>query len=241
LAEHAFALMMASARFVVVLNNAAKAGGPIPRPTNEPGQYMTILRKKTLGLIGFGRAGRLLVPKARGFEMNVLAYDPYIDDKWFEKLNVKKVSLDQLLKESDFISIHANLTEESRHLIGLEQLKKMKPQAFIVNTSRGGIIDEQALCAALSERMIAGAGLDVVEVEPVRADNPLSKFNNVILTGHRAGSSRESSIIWGIRPAEEVSRIMRGEWPYGLVNLEVKEKYTKKWGKMNEPGDVNYE
>jgi D-3-phosphoglycerate dehydrogenase len=238
LAEHAMSLMMASARFVVQLNNSVKAGGPIPRPAREPEEYMTILRQKTLGLIGFGYAGRLMVPKARGFEMDVLAFDPYVDSDVFEQMKVKQVDLDTLLKNSDFISIHASLTEESRHLIGLDQFRKMKPKAFIVNTSRGGIIDEEALCTAISEKYIAGAGLDVTETEPVPADSPLNKYDNIILTGHRAGSSRECTITWGLQPAEEVVRIIRGEWPFGLVNPEVKEKYVQKWGDMNEPGDV---
>jgi len=238
LAEHAMALMLACTRWIVLLNNSVKAGGPIPRPDYESDRHMSILKGKTLGLIGFGIAGRLMVPKGRGFEMNILAYDPYVDRDEFEKLNVNKVSLERLLEESDFISIHANLTEDSRHLIGLEQFKKMKRNAYIVNTARGGIIDEQALCTALSEGYIAGAGLDVTDPEPVPADSPLSKFDNVILTGHRAGSSLESYIIWGKQPAEEVSRIMRGEWPLGLVNPEVKDRYIAKWGKMSESRDA---
>ena len=238
LAEHAMALMLACTRWIVLLNNRVKAGGPVPRPNYESDQYMSILKGKILGLIGFGIAGRLMVPKARGFEMNIVAYDPYVNKDEFKKLNVNQVSLERLLAESDFISIHANLTEESRHLIGLEQLKKMKRSAFIVNTARGGIIDEQALCTALSEGYIAGAGLDVTDLEPVPVGSPLCKFDNVILTGHRAGSSRESYIIWGKRPAEEVSRIMRGEWPLGLVNPEVKDRYIAKWGEMSESRDA---
>ena len=238
LAEHAMALMLACTRWIVLLNNRVKAGGPVPRPNYESYQHMSILKGKTLGLIGFGIAGRLMVPKARGFEMNIVAYDPYVNKDEFKKLNVNQVSLERLFAESDFISIHANLTEESRHLIGLEQLKKMKRSAFIVNTARGGVIDEQALCTALSEGYIAGAGLDVTDLEPVPVGSPLCKFDNVILTGHRAGSSRESYIIWGKRPAEEVSRIMRGEWPLGLVNREVKDRYIAKWGEMSESRDA---
>lgn len=238
LAEHAMSLMLASARFVVQLHNSIKAGGPIPRPAREPEEYMTILRQKTLGLVGFGYAGRLMVPKAKGFEMDILAFDPYVNQIVFKQMDVKQVDLDTLLENSDFISIHASLTEESRHLIGIDQFKKMKPKAFIVNTSRGGIINEEALCTAISEKYIAGAGLDVTEKEPVPADSPLFKYDNIILTGHRAGSSREGTVIWGLQPAEEVVRIIRGEWPFGLVNPEVKEKYVQKWGQLKEPGDV---
>jgi D-3-phosphoglycerate dehydrogenase len=238
LAEHAMALMLACVRLIVTLNNRVKAGQPVFRGIDEAGKHMTILKGKTLGLVGFGNAGRLMVPKARGFEMNILAFDPYVDKNIFKKLDVRQVDLDTLLAESDFISIHASLTKESRHLIGLEQFKKMKRSTYIVNTSRGGIIDGQALCTALSEGYIAGAGLDVTDPEPVPLDSPLKKFDNVILTGHHAGSSLESSIVWGMQPAEEVSRMMRGEWPIGLVNPEVKKKYMAKWGKMSEPRGV---
>ena len=241
LAEHSMALMLACARYIGILNTRIREGRPIIRQSDEAGRFMTILRGKTLGIIGFGNAGRLLVPKAKGFEMKILAYDPYIESHYFEQLGVTPVSLDRLLKESDFVAIHADLNPTSRHMIGLEQFKEMKQTAFIVNTARGAIIDEQALLTALSDGYIAGAGLDVTESEPVQSDNPLLKYENVIFTGHRAGSSSESSVVWGIRPAEEVSRIMRHEWPIGLVNPEVKERYTAKWGEMNDPRDTNLE
>ena len=170
--------------------------------------------------------------------MDVLTFDPYVDKSVFEQMGVKQVDFDTLLENSDFISVHAALTEESRHMIGLKQFKKMKPKAFIVNTSRGGIIDEQALCTAMENKYIAGAGLDVTEKEPVPDDSPMFKYDNIIITGHRAGSSREGTVRWGLQPAEEVVRIIRGEWPFGLVNRDVKEKFVQKWGEMKEPGDV---
>jgi D-3-phosphoglycerate dehydrogenase / 2-oxoglutarate reductase len=232
LAEHAMALLLSCARYIGVQNTRIKSGRLPIRQSEEAGRHMTILKGKTLGIIGFGNAGKALVPKARGFEMNILAYDPFIDVKCFEQFQVTRVSLDKLLEESDFIAIHADLNPTSLHMIGLDQFKKMKPGAFIVNTARGPIIEEKALLTAISEGYIAGAGLDVTDPEPVRADNPLLKFDNVIFTGHRAGSSVESSVIWGIRPAEEVARIMRHEWPIGLVNPEVKKYYIDKWGPM---------
>jgi phosphoglycerate dehydrogenase-like enzyme len=181
-----------------------------------------------------------MVPKAKGFEMRILAYDPFVEKSSCEKLNVKMVSLDELLEESDFISIHANLTPENKHLLGLEQFKKMKRSAFIINTARGAIIDERALYSALSEGFIAGAGLDVTDPEPVALDSPLLKFDNVILTGHHAGDSPESKAASATQSAEEVSRVMRGEWPFGLVNLEVKEKYIVKWGRKIKGGNSNH-
>jgi len=233
LAEHAMALILGCARWIVLLHNRVKTGAKLPAPVGDKsGKNLSTLKGKTLGLVGFGNAGKAMVPKARGFEMKVLAYDPYIEDTAFNGMGVTGVSLDRLLQESDFISVHANLSEESRHLIGLEQFKKMKKSAFIVNTARGGIIDEKALYTALSEGYLAGAGLDVTDPEPVSVDSPLFNFENVIVTGHRAGSSYEADIAWVTQPAEELSRIIRGEWPRSLVNPEVKDKFVSKWGEM---------
>lgn len=239
LAEHTMALILACARWIVVLHDRVKMGRGADAVSDEAEQHMSILKGKTLGLIGFGNAGRAMVPKAKGFEMRILAYDPYVEKSSCEKLNVKKASLDKLLEKSDFISIHANLTPENRHLVGLEQFKKMKRSAFIINTARGAIIDERALYSALSEGYIAGAGLDVTDPEPVALDSPLLKFDNVILTGHHAGVSPESKAASATQSAEEVSRVMRGKWPFGLVNPEVKEKYIAKWGQQIKGGTSN--
>jgi D-3-phosphoglycerate dehydrogenase len=234
LAEHAMALMLACSRWIMVLHSRIKMGKPVVPASAEAIRHMSILRRKTLGLVGFGNAGRAMVPKAKSFGMSILAYDPYVDKGLFEELNVEKVTLDRLLEESDFISIHANLTPENRHLIGLEQFKKMKRSAFIINTARGAILDERALYTALSDGYIAGAGLDVTDPEPLPVDSPLLNFDNVILTGHNAGSSPESQAAMWTVPIEELSRVMHGEWPFGLVNPEVKEKYTAKWGEMRQ-------
>jgi D-3-phosphoglycerate dehydrogenase len=236
LAEHAMALILTSARWIMVLHHRVRIGKTVPPANDEAEHHMSILKGKTLGIIGFGNSGRALVPKARGFEMRILAYDPYVNRGIFKEKKVEPVSLDRLLEESDFISIHANLTPENRHLIGPEQFKKMKRNVFIINTARGGLIDEPALCDTLAHGNIAGAGLDVTDQEPVPLDSPLLKFDNVILTGHNAGTSPESKARAATQPAEELSRVMRGEWPLGLVNPEVKEKFMAKWGRMREPG-----
>jgi D-3-phosphoglycerate dehydrogenase / 2-oxoglutarate reductase len=241
LSEHAMSLMLACARNIVRGHSNVREGKPAPRLTEKEGQHLTILKGKTLGIIGFGLSGRRLVPKARGFEMEILTYDPYVEKDVFKQYDVQPVELNTLLEKSDFIAIHASLNPTSFHLLGLEQLRKMKPTAFIVNTARGAIIDESALIPVLSDGGIAGAGLDVTEREPLPADSPLTRLNNVILTGHRAGSSLESNVIWGIRPAEDVARMMRREWPIGLVNPEVKEKFVAKWGSMSEPRDASFE
>jgi D-3-phosphoglycerate dehydrogenase / 2-oxoglutarate reductase len=232
LAEHAMALMLGCARYIVIQNSRVKAGKQALRQNDKEGRFLTILKGKTLGIIGLGSAGTALVPLAKGFNMNILAYDPFLDGSEFEKQNVKQVQLDTLMRESDYVAILASLNQTNVHMIGLEQLKSMKPTAFIVNTARGSIIDEPALITALSEGYIAGAGLDVNDPEPILPDNPLLKMENVILTGHRASSSRESGIVMGRRPAEELTRIMHEEWPIGLINPEVKDRLLAKWGKL---------
>jgi D-3-phosphoglycerate dehydrogenase / 2-oxoglutarate reductase len=235
LAEQAMALMLASARWVGVINTRMKMGKIVPPASPDANAHMSILKGKTLGLVGFGGSAKEMVPKARGFEMNILAYDPYVPDKVFERLNVKKVDLNTLLRESDFVSIHTGLSDETRHMISTEQFKMMKKNAYIINIARGPIIDEKALCAAVSEGLIAGAGLDTTEKEPVPADSPLLKFETILLTGHNAGNSPEARLNTAIFPVRELVRVMNGEWPLGLVNPEVKKNYIAKWGEMKEP------
>ena len=234
LSDHAMALILASSRWILGLHSRAKMGKPVPPASPEAFQNMNILRGKILGLIGFGQSGRAMVPKAKGFGMRVLSYDPYVDEDSVQDLKVEKVSLDQLLEEADFISIHANLTTETKHLIGLEEFKKMKRSAFIINVARGPIINESALYKALSDRYIAGAGLDVTDPDPPEKDSPLLKFDNVIVTGHNAGSSSDvPAKMWSF-VTEQISRVIRKEWPLGVVNPRAKERYIAKWGPVNE-------
>jgi D-3-phosphoglycerate dehydrogenase len=142
------------------------------------------------------------------------------------------MSLDQLLQESDYVSLHAALTQENRHMIGLDQFKKMKRTAYFVNTARGALVDEQALFTALSEGYIAGAALDVMETEPPSPDNPLLGLENVIITPHTAQYSDQSEEELWRQPWEEVARILRGNWPRAFVNPQVKDKFLAKWGEL---------
>jgi len=190
------------------------------------------LRGAILGLIGLGRVATTLVPKAKGFGMRILAYDPYVPASLVKELAIEGVSLEQLLRESDFVSIHCSLTPETRHLIGLEQLKKMKPSAILINTARGGIVDTEALYVALTEGYIAGAGLDAIEPDPPSPEHPMLKLDNVILTGHTAFVGPEAEAEMWHRPLEEIARMKRGEWPHSLVNPQVKERFVQKWGQM---------
>ena len=188
------------------------------------------LSRQTLGLIGFGRIPRTIVPKAKAFGLRTIAYDPNLPNTIFKRFRVESVGLDQLLEESDFVSLHALLTPETKHMMGLQQFKKMKPNAYLINTARGELVDEEALYTALSDGLIAGAGLDVLEAEPPSPDNPLLKLDNVLITGHFAYYSEESTEELFRRPWEEVARVLQGEWPHGLVNPQVKERFKTKWG-----------
>lgn len=146
----------------------------------------------------------------------------------FEEIGVELVTFDCLLKESDYVSIHANLTKETHHLLNLEQLKKMKSTAYLINVSRAGITDEQALYTALTHGYIARAALDVVEGECVGLENPVLKLDNVIFTAHSAFYSEQSIFELTYRPYEEICQIIRGEWPLRWLNPEVKENFIKR-------------
>jgi len=188
------------------------------------------LSGQTLGLIGFGNIARTLVPKAKVFGFRVIAYAPHVPSILFKTLKVEAVELGQLLKESDFVSMHTALTSATKHMMGLQQFKKMKPAAYFINTARGELVDEKALYTALSQGLITGAGLDVLNSEPPSPDNPLLKLDNVLITGHSAYYSEESREELFKRPWEEVVIVLQGEWPHSLVNPQVKERFGVKWG-----------
>jgi len=229
--DHAMALILACARKFYQLLPDIKIG-----KWSTQADYLSALKPlhrlsgQTLGLIGFGNISRTLVPKAKVFGFRIIAYDPHVPNILFKTFKVESVELDQLLKESDFVSMHTALTLETKHMIGLQQFKRMKPTAYFINTARGELVDERALYTALSEELIAGAGLDVLESEPPSPDNPLLKLNNVLITGHFAYYSEESHEELFRWPWEEVARVLQGEWPQGLVNPQVKERFSVKWG-----------
>jgi D-3-phosphoglycerate dehydrogenase len=176
------------------------------------------LHGKTVGLVGLGRIGRLVAGLTRAFGMKVLAYDPYVSSSDLAEL----VSLDRVLRESDFVSCHPVLTPETFHLINAERLAQMKPTAYLINTSRGGVIDELALIDALRQGQIAGAGLDVFETEPPEQDNPLLHMPNVIGTPHGLGHAEESLLRCAGMTEENVLALIDGRLPPYLVNPTVK-------------------
>lgn len=236
-AEHAMALILACARKLVRLDRAVREGKWESYEKREIRfnilPPMLPVKGKTLGIIGLGRIGRRLVPKAKGFDIRVLAYDPYIPASVFQECGAEAVALDYLVENSDFISVHAASTPETRHMLGAEQFRKMKPTAYVINCARGEFIDEKALHDAITQKEIAGAALDVVQGEVMPLDHPMLRLDNVIITPHTAYYSEESMARMKRRPFEEIERMVRGEWPQWLINTGVKKKFEQKWGKRS--------
>lgn len=197
-AEHAISMMMALSRQIPQATASVKGG------KWEKKKFMGMeLSAKTLGVVGIGRIGSIVVNRARGLQMKVVAYDPFISNEAAEKLGVELVTLDELYARADVISVHTPMTPETKHMIGAEAFGKMKKGVRIINCARGGIIDEAALAAAINEGIVAGAALDVFEKEPPEADNPLLGLDNVIFTPHLGASTAEAQENVAIGIAEQ--------------------------------------
>lgn len=219
-ADHAFALLLALNRKLLLADNIVRTGNWGAWTSPSPKLMGIDLEGKTLGLIGIGKIGSAVAARAKGFGMKVIAYDPYIPKEVAERLGIELVNLETLLKSADFVSVHSPLTNETRGMIGERELKLMKKTAYIINTARGPIIQEEALYKALKNGWIAGAGLDVYTKEPPDRDNPLFKLENVVLTPHIAYYTQEA--IWRLEmtAVEEAIRILQGQLPKNLVNKE---------------------
>lgn len=226
-AEYTMCLMLALARKIIHADRIMRTAS-WGTWTSQPRSVRGVdLEGKILGIIGLGNIGRAVAKRAKAFGMKVIAYDPYIDKSIAEDLGVEMTDLETLLRTSDFVSIHAPLTNETRHMIGERELRIMKRTAYIINTARGAIIDERALVKALSEGWIAGAGLDVYEKEPPALDNPLLKMDNVILSPHIAFYTEEAVRRLEMTAVEEAIRILSGEVPSRLVNKEVLQRMVR--------------
>ncbi|EGM8234780.1 C-terminal binding protein [Escherichia coli] len=214
-AEHALALLLAATRRIATRNRDVR-DGQWGIGQREP---MFRLAGKILGVVGFGRISRCFVQKASGFGFKrILVVDPLLTDEQASQAGVTRVNLDTLCREADFISLHAPLTPDTHHLIGEAELAKMKPSAVLVNTSRGGLIDEQALINALLQKLIFAAGLDVFESEPLSAKSPLLQMDNTLCTDHTAWFTEESVVELQSKAAHEVRRAFEGEHPLNWVN-----------------------
>ena len=213
-AELAIGLLLASARSISPAHAALK-GGKWARSKYTGAE----LFEKTLGIVGFGRIGQLVAHRMQAFGMDVVAYDPYLQPAKAAQLNVRLVELDELLKVSDFITIHLPKTKETANLIGTEALKKVKPTVRIINAARGGVLDEAALYEALKNGKVAGAGLDVFATEPC-TDSPLFTLDNVVATPHLGASTDEAQERAGIAVAVSVRKALSGELVPDAVNVK---------------------
>ena len=211
--DHAMALLLSIVRKIPYSNKLVQ-GGRWEMPAVVP---IARLRGRTLGLVGFGRIPQLVAPKAQAFGINVVTYDPFVPKDVLAKANVKHVELEELLKTSDYVSLHCPLMPETKHIMNAKTFALMKPGSYIVNTGRGPLIDEAALAVALDKGQLAGAALDVVEKEPP-TDSPIMGRDNVIITPHTAFYSEEALLDLQTKAAEEVVRVLSGQAPKNPVN-----------------------
>lgn len=215
--EHAIALMVSLARKIPLLNSKVKQklwDYNLVKPIYK-------INGTTLGLVGFGNIARNVARRAQGLGIQVIACDPFIGETDMTRQNVKKVELEELLTEADFVSLHIPLTEDTRHLIGIKELSLMKKSAFLINVARGPVVDESGLVEALNKGVIAGAALDVLETEPVFPENPLLEMENVIITPHMAWYTEESEIKLRSTAAMDVAKVLTGQRPDNPVNEDM--------------------
>lgn len=215
--DHAVALMLAAARRVALLDRRIRAGGWVGY---DPKQAMRRVSCLTLGLLGWGRIAQAVARKMAGFGVRILVSDPYVRSV-SPGAGVELVDRERLFRESDLLSLHLPLNAETRRLVNEPLLASMKPTAFLVNTSRGGVVDEAALVRALQRGQLAGAALDVFEVEPLPADSPLRGLEQVTLTPHYAASSLDAMRHLHGTVTESVEAILAGYWPPFPVNRDV--------------------
>lgn len=217
-AEYALTLILAGVRRLPRLAALAHQGqwqvGAIVQPTHR-------FTAQTIGLVGFGKIGQSVARRLRALGFRVLAHDSFVPAEDVQSQDVAPVSLDSLLAESDLVSLHVPLNDQTHHLISHPQLQRMKSSAWLVNTSRGPVVDENALIAALQTGQIGGAALDVLEQEPPASSNPLFEMDNVIITGHAAGTSVEGIQAWQDEWRQIIDAFAAGHYPINVLNRQV--------------------
>ncbi len=219
--DHAMALLLALVRKIPPSNARTHSG----RWEMKAVTPIHRLRGTVLGLVAFGQIPQLVAPKAQSFGIRVVAYDPYVSDDVLARAGVDRVDFDELVRISDYISIHTPLIPATHHLFGADVFPRMKPGAYLINTARGPIVDEAALARALDQKQLAGAALDVMEQEPP-SNSPLFGRDNVILTPHTSFYSEESLVDLQTKAAEEVLRALTGKPVRNPVNPEVAQSAT---------------
>ncbi len=217
--DHTVLLLLAIARKLCFVNNAVKEGVwdfKITKPIFR-------LKGKTVGLIGFGRIPRLVAEKLKGFGFEILVSDPFISEEIVKEHNALLATFDEVMENADFICLHVPLSEKTKHMVNANVFAKMKKKPYVINTGRGGLVDETALLKALEAGQIQGAALDVSETEPMPKGHPLFGRDDVILTPHYAWYSEDAGLTLQRYAAEEVARVLTGQEPKNVVNKEVQQ------------------
>lgn len=223
-AEHVIGSMIAVSKKFIIQDRLVRRG-----MWGEKFRYMgTELWKKTMGIIGLGHIGRLVAKMVKVFEMKTLAFDPYVSSEGAKEANAKLVDLKTLLEHSDFVSVNCPLTDETRGMIGEEELRLMRGNAVLINAARGGIVREDALYRALKDGWIAGAAIDVFEEEPLTTKHPLFELDNVLLSPHFAGWTTEAFRRVALSVGENILKVFKGKLPSNIVNKGVLEKIKVK-------------
>jgi phosphoglycerate dehydrogenase-like enzyme len=220
-AEHTVALMLGVSRALVQRDREVRSGRwsrvPLPR-----------MAGRTFGIVGLGRIGRAVVPRVQGLGMKVVAFDPFADQTTASRLGVKLLSLAELLETADVVSLHTTTSPETTNMINRQTLAQMKPGAIFINTGRGALVDEEALCEALDRGHLFGAALDVFKTEPLPLDSPLLKYDNVLLCTHMGGLDCDSQAAMSSRAAQCIVDLHDGRWPDEcVVNRQLRDQY--KW------------
>lgn len=215
-AEHAMSLIMACSKRLVYMNDCVRdkfwnigAMGASSR-----------LAGKTIGFVGFGKIARCVCERTNAFQAKAMVYDPYVSESCLKEYKAESVSLNTLLKEADYVTLHVPLSAKTRHMLGKEEFAKMKNTAYIINTGRGGLINETELIDALENGVIAGAGLDVFETENSNLDERILKMQNVVLTPHVAWNTSEATVALHKEVTNNVIRFLDGERPESIVNMK---------------------
>jgi D-3-phosphoglycerate dehydrogenase len=225
-AEHALGMLLTLSKRIIEADRALRRD----RDVNRNALMGTEAQGRTIGIVGIGNVGRRIAELCRGLlGMKVLAYDPYLSAAEIESRGAEKVELDDLLRRSDYVSINCPLTKESRGMIGARQFALMQPHAYFITTARGFIHDEDALLAALRDKRIAGAGLDVWSKEPPPPEHPLLQFDNVLASPHTAGVTREARENMGRIAAEQMLGALDGGRPPRIINPEVWPRYAERF------------
>lgn len=219
--DFALGLMLAECRNIARAHYAIKNGQWRKEFSNSA--WVPELKGKNIGIVGFGYIGRLVAQKLAGFGVTRLVYDPFVNPEAIRETGCLPVEKEVLFRDSDFITLHARLSESTKNLVGAEELSLMKPTAYLINTARAGLVEEKALIAALREKRIAGAGLDVFESEPLKPDSELLSLDNVTLSTHIAGTTREALTRSPEILMEDIARLLSGGKPRFIINKEVLE------------------